>query len=105
MFDMKRHLLWESSLRPEGTSFQFSTNVNEECKPKIVEDKTMKFIKNLFLIGIVALGITKSSGALYVTNNLADTNHTILVGSYIVDSIILTTTNDTSTLVRLYDGF
>lgn len=64
-------------------------------------------MKKLFIV-LVSLGLVVSAKAesFFATNNLAaSTNHFLIQGPALVSKILLSTTNDTPTIVKLYDGF
>ncbi len=60
-------------------------------------------IKSLMLLATVAY---INAASLYITNNLAASNHTVFASAKLIESITLSTTNTTAdTIVRLYDGY
>lgn len=62
-------------------------------------------MKKLFsLIAVVALVGNALADSWFTTNNLAANTHYLFAGPKVVTSITITTTNDTPTIIALYDG-
>lgn len=64
--------------------------------------------KFLFILGICAATLTSSfaqaGSSYFVTNNLTASARSLITGTFLLESITLTTTNTVPTVVRLYDG-
>lgn len=64
-----------------------------------------KLFKNIVkAFAIVALVANISGDTWFATNNLAAGSHHLFNGPKVVTQISITTTNDTPTIIRLYDG-
>lgn len=63
--------------------------------------KTLKLIVACLMVG---LGGLKAKADVFATNNLAATNNVLITGAFVLQSMTIFTTNDTPTLIRIYDG-